>query len=430
MIVEFSVKNFRSIKELQTISFVASGLKSPSEYPIVDTNNIEEEEGIKLLKTIGLYGANASGKSNLVRAFEYFLQSIRNEASSESNLANLCDPFLYQDDAINTESFFQIVLFVNSKKYRYGFTVKKNSKVIVNPEDKISKETIVSEWLYGTKEKNMVEFFTRTGLEVKKEKLPNIDKIPSLQYEHTLFLTHSAAFEREGASASIRDFIKGWTLSNFSNGLDPFRWNALYLLEKENKKNDFLSLLSSFNLKYNDIVLERDSNKPEQTIFPQDKIFMIKSYNNLNNESIDIRLNLSNNESSGTQKLFDLAGLLLRVFNLPISACIIIDEVDSNFHPSLLIKLVGLFNNSLINKSKSQLLFTSHDTNLMSPSIMRRDQFYFTEKKEDNSTRLYSLADLKGIRNDADFAKQYLAGYYGALPVLENFSNENHLSND
>jgi AAA15 family ATPase/GTPase len=119
--------------------------------------------------------------------------------------------------------------------------------------------------------------------------------------------------------------------------------------------------------------------------------------------------------------MFDLAGLLLRVFNNDNQCFILLDEIDSHFHPTLLIKLVSLFNNPEINRSNSQLLFTSHDTNLMSPSIMRRDQFYFTEKNSNNSTRLYSLGDLKGIRNDADFAKQYLAGYYGALPYLEQY---------
>ena len=106
MIVEFSVQNFRSIKDLQTISFVATGLKSSSDYPGVDTNNVEVDEGTRLLKTIGLYGANASGKSNIVRALVYFLQAIRNEASSESNLSSLCDPFLFQEDALNTEFIF------------------------------------------------------------------------------------------------------------------------------------------------------------------------------------------------------------------------------------------------------------------------------------------------------------------------------------
>jgi len=141
-------------------------------------------------------------------------------------------------------------------------------------------------------------------------------------------------------------------------------------------------------------------------------------------------LNLQKNESAGTQKLFDLAGLFLRAFNLPEPGFIMLDEIDSNFHPSLLIKLVGLFNDPLVNKSNSQLLFTSQDTNLMSPDIMRRDQFYFTEKNEDESTRLYSLADLKGIRNDADFAKQYLAGYYGALPLLSNYTKKSLQENE
>jgi AAA15 family ATPase/GTPase len=142
----------------------------------------------------------------------------------------------------------------------------------------------------------------------------------------------------------------------------------------------------------------------------------------LGNTTEPIHLNLKNNESAGTRKLFDLAGLILSVFNNPTPVFIILDEIDSNFHPSLLIKLISLFNNPKYNRSNSQLLFTSHDTNLMSLAIMRRDQFYFTEKKDDESTRLYSLADLKGIRNDADFAKQYLAGYYGAVPVLEDYT--------
>jgi hypothetical protein len=321
-------------------------------------------------------------------------------------------------------------LIVKNRKYRYGFTAKKNNIEKANADEKVSKEIIVSEWLYGTKEKNMVEYFTRKGLEVEKEKLPNYDKIPPIPYQHTLFLTHSAAFDSEGDCATLRNYIVGWTVSTLISGLELFRRNTLRLLEEENKKKDFLELLSSFNLKYDDIILERDSEKTGSVVLPQDKIFMIKNYNDTKNNPNEVRLNLCNNESAGTQKLFDLSGLLLRAFNLPQCAFIIIDEVDSNFHPFLLIKLVGLFNNPLLNKSKSQLLFTSHDTNLMSPSIMRRDQFYFTEKNEDNATRLYSLADLKGIKNDANFAKQYLAGFYGALPVLEKFSNENTLSND
>ena len=131
------------------------------------------------------------------------------------------------------------------------------------------------------------------------------------------------------------------------------------------------------------------------------------------NKFIEVKLNLSNNESDGTKKIFDLAGLLFRAFNFSSSAFIILDDIDSHFHPFMLSKLIGLFNNPAINKSKSQLLFTSYNTNLMSPSIMRRDQFFFTDKGDDNATRLFSLAKIRGVRNNADFAKQYLAGLYG-----------------
>ena len=153
---------------------------------------------------------------------------------------------------------------------------------------------------------------------------------------------------------------------------------------------------------------------------PLSKVYLTRTVPN--DDSKKLSMNLEFRESAGNKKIFELVGILLDVFNLPNTPfLIVIDEIDSNFHPSLLIKLIGMFNNPKINRSNSQLLFTSHDTNLMSPSIMRRDQFYFAEKQNDESTRLYSLADLRGIRNDADFAKQYLAGYYGALPVLNDY---------
>ena len=426
MIVEFSVKNFRSIKELQTLSFVCTGLKSPAEFDEVDNFNIAESDfsNTPILKTVGIYGANGSGKSNVIKALQHFIVAIRNEASSESNLSALCDPFLYQENNIDSESFFQIVLTIEKKKYRYGFTVKKNIIEAVNNIEKSSKELITNEWLFGTKEKNSREYFTRTETDVKKDQLPNKEKIPPLPYRHTLFLTHASAFESTGICATIRNFFKNWTISNFSDELTNFRYNSLLLIEKEQKKTEFLELLSSFNLKYDDVIIERDTSKPLEPVVSQDKIFFMKSYKNHENQSVDVKLNLRNNESAGTQKLFDLAGLLLRAFQVPASVFVIIDEIDSNFHPSLLITLIKLFNNPSINRNNSQLLFTSHDTNLMSPGIMRRDQFYFTEKDEYNATRLYSLADLKGIRNDANFAKQYLAGFYGALPLLETYSNQ------
>ncbi len=429
MIVEFSVGNFRSIKEIQTISFVATGLKSPEKYSYVDEQNIIHINQMRLFKTIGIYGANASGKSNIIKAFDYFIRAITKEASAESNLSNLAEPFLFQDSKNNSESFFQIVLFVNGKKYRYGFTVKRNIELPKEDDSLKSKEIITNEWLYGRKEANMTALFTK-GENGLKNNLNNEQKIPPLPYEHSLFITHVSAFDKEGICFHIRNYLRGLTTSNFNNNHSKYRWMSIHFLNDKALKKNFLKLLATFNHKYDDIILKKDETSETVKIFPQEKIFFSKKYINSNNNISDIELNLGTTESAGTQKIFDLAGLLLRAFNLPKSGLIILDEIDSNFHPSLLVRLIDLFNDPEMNKSNSQLLFTSHDTNLMSPALMRRDQFYFTEKNDKNSTRLYSLSDLKGIRNDADFAKQYLAGYYGALPVLEKYATIKEKEND
>jgi AAA15 family ATPase/GTPase len=416
MIVEFSVKNFRSIEELQTISFVSTNLKSSSENSRVDKNNIVNVADQKLLKTIGIYGANASGKSNLIKAFEYFCDAILELPSPESRLSRLAQPFLYQKDFDKTESYFQIVVLIGEKKYRYGFTVMKNHNN--NEKDSFSKEIITNEWLFGVKNKNQGTFFTRKDLAINKTGLEDIDSVAPLKYRHTLFLTHSASFQRN-ICAKLRDFISGYIVNPFGKAGGIYRLHSIEYIEDPYKKIKFLSLFKSFGLDYKDFYLDLDEEDRTKSKVPLEKVFLLKS--NSFDDDNDVKLNMQKHESDGTKKLFDLAGLLLLAFYGPATGLIIIDEIDSNFHPSLLIKLIEMFNDPTVNETNSQLLFTSHDTNLMSPKLMRRDQFYFAEKDEKQSTRFYSLSELKGIRNDADFAKHYLAGFYGGLPMLSAF---------
>ena len=425
MIIEFSVKNYRSIRDLQTISFKATGLKSPAGSEI-DSNNIVKNNGVSLLKTVGLYGANASGKSNMLMALSYFAHAVRTLAIDSRGVRPLYDPFLFETS--NEGCFFQIVLLLNGKKYRYGFVVNKSDNV---PGKNSSNDVkIESEWLYGNVDKNMKRLFLRVGNEVKENNLPTSEGmiIPTkLPYPHTLFLVHAAAFDAKGIPMQIANYLTIHTINNIiEKGL--FRGVSINIIKESTPF--FLSFLKRFNMKYDDIELIDDESYPDNDYsnFPLDKVLLKRTTHDGNNKPLS--MNLEYRESSGNKKIFDLAGVLLMAFNMGNTPfLIVIDEIDSNFHPSLLIKLIEMFNNPKINKNNSQLLFTSHDTNLMSPSIMRRDQFYFAEKQEDESTRLYSLADLRGIRNDADFAKQYLAGYYGALPVLNDYTemeeNEN-----
>lgn len=425
MIIEFSVKNYRSIRDLQTISFKATGLKSPAGSEI-DSNNIVKSDGVSLLKTVGLYGPNASGKSNMLMALSYFARAVGALAIDSRRVRPLYDPFLFETS--NEGCFFQIVLLLNGKKYRYGFVVNKSDNV---PDKNSSNDVkIESEWLYGNVDKNMTRLFLRVGQEVKENKLPTSEGVvipTELPYPHTLFLAHAAAFDAKGIPKQIVSYLERRIINNIVYK-NVFRGVSIGAIKESTPL--FLSFLKRFNMNYDDIELIDDESYVDVQYlgFPLNKVLLKRTTHDSNNKLLS--MNLEYRESSGNKKIFDLAGVLLVAFNSEDDPfLIVIDEIDSNFHPSLLIKLIGMFNNPKINRSNSQLLFTSHDTNLMSPSIMRRDQFYFAEKQEDESTRLYSLADLRGIRNDADFAKQYLAGYYGALPILNDYTeveeNEN-----
>lgn len=147
-----------------------------------------------------------------------------------------------------------------------------------------------------------------------------------------------------------------------------------------------------------------------------DLVYLEKSIYDKDGKVIGKReMDLDFSESAGTKKRYYYIGLLYQLFTE--GGVLISDEIDNNFHPYLLQKFIQYFNDPTINKAGAQLLFTSHDTNLLQPDILRRDQIYFTEKSNREESILYSLADLKGIRNNADFARQYLAGFYGALPV-------------
>jgi AAA15 family ATPase/GTPase len=423
MIIEFSVKNFRSVKNLQTVNFRATTQKSSEENILVDEQNIIDTGKERLLKTVGIYGGNGSGKSNVVKALMLFLNLIKRDVSSESHLDKLCQPFLFDKESLISDTYFQIVVLIDKKKYRYGFTAKKNP-ITPTDENKEPFHLITSEWLLGVKNTNMTTLFKRKNNEVDYTGLEDGDLIPkTLENNHNLFLTRASAYIQKGICRELRNYLGNWTTSNLSSDHEEFRQYTLRFLNDEQRKLKFLTLLNAFNIHYDDIELLEDK-AAHLGIYPQNKIELKKTTESIDGKKTTSILNLSEHESDGTKKMFDLAGLLLVTFDLTKPGFICLDEVDSNFHPFLLIKLINMFNDPLINKSNSQLLFSSHDTNLMTPKLMRRDQFYLTEKGLDNATRLYSIANLKGVRNSIDFAKHYLAGHFGGVPILDNYETE------
>ena len=177
-----------------------------------------------------------------------------------------------------------------------------------------------------------------------------------MEYEHTLFLTHAASYNKEDICAKVRQAISGYITTKFSARGDFYRFYSIRQIDNPVSKQRFLEFLRSFGLNYSDIYFKGDDDAFSNNRFPLEKLFLTKTA--CYDEHVNVTLNMQENESDGTIKLFDIAGLLLHAFNINVSGLIILDEIDSNFHPSLLIKLIKLFNDPEINKSNVQLLFT------------------------------------------------------------------------
>jgi len=339
-----------------------------------------EVGGMRLLKTVGIYGANASGKSNVLRALRFFSGIINvGSVPDDNQLSLLYEPFLFQESPEKTEVFFQIVIVIEGKKYRYGFTISKAN----SDNQTLQKYVVSSEWLYGTKDKNQGKYFIRQGKEVDKKSLPNAENIPPIPHGHTFFLTHACSFVSRGVLHKIRDFCNGIYTNSLNNELLA-RTYSMMDIGYGNYNQRLIEFMSMFDLNYSEVYF--DKNAKLNNDFKREYVSFKKHSK---------KINLEIHESEGTKKLFDIAGLLLFAFEdtkrLITPFLFTIDEIDSNFHPALVIKLIQMFNDPEINKNNAQLLFTSHDTNLLDPAIMRRDQFYFTEKDERPSVPCWIL---------------------------------------
>jgi uncharacterized protein len=418
MLLEFSVGNYRSIKDIQTLDLRATGLKSDVG---VDSSNIFESGGERVLKVIGIYGPNGSGKSNVLKAFQLFRTLIRRSLDAEGITMSLIDPFKLSDQRAEDAGYFQVLILLEGKKYRYGFTLTENGQIL-------------QEWLNGPADRNETWYFRRTKDDVKTNEewfKEGVDLPPKLRAD-SLFLSFASAYDGE-ISGRIRRFIAFDTTTDVSihrnaygaraGGSTRLGVNGAIIrsedtndLVLEGKGQLVLDWLKKAGLDYGDIHVERDENKRSKTLLYK----YIYDVNGKRKGTVPMRLD--ENESAGTQKFYLYIGRLYYRFNN--GGAIFSDEIDNNFHPFLLIQLVRFFNDPEINKAGAQLIFTSHDTNLLQPDILRRDQIYFTEKSAEEATILYALSDLKGIRNNADFARQYLAGFYGALPLLQNLRKE------
>lgn len=366
MILELTVGNYRSIKEPVTLSMEAASISDSPE-------NVFAAGKHTLLKSAVVYGANASGKSNLLIA----LAEMRHIVCSSSRMTSTDEfgvtPFLLNTKTVGKPSFFEALFLIEGVRYRYGF--------------ELSPEKVHTEWLYQSKASAEKPLFIRDGeaIEVSAGRFPEGKNLESKTRENALFLSVCDQF-----NGDISKKIMEW----FSNG------NTILGLSHENYRGITFQLLK--DPEYRPAMLE----------------FL---------EQLDLGFEVDMPASSGTAKLLDMLGLIFQT--LRKGGVLAIDDLDANLHILLTRALAGLFHSNKTNIGKGQLIFTVHQTNLLSDGGFRRDQIYFTEKNKEGATVLYSLIEYKEeggvtVRKDRSFEKDYLQGRYGAIPYLNVFSND------
>ena len=424
MIVEFSLGNYRSFNEVQTLHLQAAKIKS--KYKSTDINNVfEAGDKYSLLKSKIIYGANASGKSNLIRGMAAMLNIIRDSFKDDSIIQKTVEPFRLSKSTLQEPTFFQISFILENVPYRYGMQLKDGK--------------ICDEWLFGTPGKKVVYFFIREGLSVKvnenqfKEALKilpdNEDETP-IYGESALFLTVAAASKRPLAEKIVRKLTKQTSIL-FNITQSYVTQDLLKSLKNDQFKILLIKFLRSIGIEINNIERKEIDLKQlpkevqELLNFTKEEPAVVEITRKMTSvdgeEDSFATFDLGVDEAEGTKKMIALSPYIFS--SLLLGQTIIIDEFDARLHPRLSRKIIELFNSNKNNKKKSQLIVISHDTNLMDAQLFRRDQIGFVEQDEFGASQLYSLVEYKGIRNNASFEKDYLKGKYGAVPFLNAVDN-------
>ena len=405
MLIRFSFKNFKSFKNENCLDMEATALKE-HEY------NVAKTEMGEYLKVSAIYGANASGKTNVLQAFSYMKKRIL--VSDDSKVNTPLDEenvfsFMINNDPISLEVE---ILEKNNKIYKYGFD--------------IIKDRIICEWLYEKRVNKFYEIFERNenNIKVKDNKnkllgLANID-------ERSLFLNVYTKIDKN--NEDFNNVYEWFINANYLDLGDPKFENALNkrislrIVEDEKYKSELLSFIRTFDSTIDSINISPNSLEELKNTNGVVKVELVHNFDEGKNA---LPLSL---ESNGTMKMFHLFDFLMDA--LKNGMVLFVDELDAKLHPLLTRYIINLFHNSDTNKGNGQLIYSTHDTVNLNKETFRRDEIWFAEKDKDGISEIYALSDYileddknagKKVRNDATYNKDYLTGRYGAIPVLEEF---------
>ena len=410
MIIQFNFKNYKSFRDEATLDLSATKMTEFSE-------RVVSIGGEKILPVAAVYGANASGKSNVYGAFEYMSDYVVNSFKYGDEVKNFDEirphPFMFDSESENSDTSFEVYFTVpgdkTEKSYNYGFCV--------------GKEGITEEWL-NYKAKTARKYKSVFYRDKKNLDLSGIPKASreniSVALEKQVLIVSLGAKLRIARCKLVRDWFLNNEFADFGNVITNFFMSRLLpegFVDDEKVREKVVKFFASFD----ETIKGFEVTKLPQQDDSKDEHFQIDALHKVIGSDELAKIPLQN-ESAGTLKMFALYPELQEV--LDQGGVFFIDELNARLHPLLVRNFILTFLNVEINVNHAQLVFTTHDTWQLSNQLLRRDEIWFTEKDNDGLSTLYSLADFvdedgSRIRKDESYEKNYLLGKYGAIPSLK-----------
>lgn len=416
MLIEFRVKNFRSFREEQVLSFVAGKDKTLQE---TNTTTLTTEK-LNLLRSSVIYGPNAGGKSNLIKAIQYMRAVVIESASSLQPGQNFnVQPFRLDEVSTTEPTEFEITLVLNNVRYQYGFAL--TSERIISEHLLVYKTFKPQRWFqrdYDT-HTGKDNYVLGSGLKGQKNLWEQATR------SNSLFLSMAVLLNSEQLQPLFNWFTNQLVIFNEFAPLSP--QVSIQMLRHDEGKKNLCGFLSAADISISDISVITRKVQGQAVHF--DLVAGKTEIRNQEVEENELRFQHSTeqgqaefglmDESSGTRNLLFLAGPILKI--LAQGLTLIVDELDTSLHPMLVSRLIQLFHNSDFNRNGAQLIFTTHDTSLLDvPDLFRRDQIWFVEKDNKQISSLYSLLEFSPRKNEA-LGRGYLIGRYGGLPFLSEW---------
>ncbi len=407
MILEIRLRNFFSIKEEVILNMQAANLQTKKAKELEGNTFVCNNE--RLLKTVAIYGANASGKSNIIKAIRACVQMIFESHNYNENTVFAFTPFKF--GGIGEPSHFFIRFLIDGIEYEYSFSMTKTEiiteKLFYYPHGRRSM-VFTRDERKGTDKKEVYEF--RSIIRRPLDVAANTSK-------KALFISRASQMDRKVAKDVFRYFNERFILNYF--GYNSFSIETLL-----NKNKDlFLKVLKIADSDIVDIRSSHELRSLTTTIFdPQNNQLLSRDdiqkpqlvITTFHKNNPEIPFDFFTEESEGTQILFNMMLTILNI--IQENKILLIDEIETSLHTKLVEYILQLFHNS----ETAQLIYTTHNTYLLNTNKLRKDQVYFVNKHSDGSSDLYSLFDYKDFRENMDLEKAYLQGRFDAIPYIDD----------